>query len=945
MSTRRQSIGRASLTIDVEMRKLTAQLKTANKQLQTSTRQMQRSMGSLENSAKKLDNSLGRTFRNFRGLAGAAIALTAGLQVRRVVEYADAWTRLNQQLGTVSATANEAAASQERLFDIAQTSRTSIGAVSELFVRLSRATADTNIEQETLFNSVQNLTEAITLAGVGAVQAEAGLLQLAQGFSKGRLDGDELRSVLENIPTLATAITQEMGVTVGALRDLGAAGLITRDVLISAFERLPEIVGNIEDAPLTVSQAFVQLNNSIGRYVGTVDQAIGASSSFASAISFISEAVDNAAEKTNDLAEAQKLLDAGGNFDGFFTGASRAEVVAVNLVKNLKDAEASDARLLALNTQIAAQIKNQADAIAGIKTIREADTAAVKKAAEESKDVQLKAIQQQQEAADKLIKTFESQAKIGLLDGSEEQLAQTLASIGADFDVLGDRVANASVNGLDQLRTAIEGTNFSQARDEIESLAASLESQARVASLSKGVQRDLGQELTKLGVSFETFNGALSNVDLPDEDFQRLNENIRRVSFAEASQGIAQFISELERQNQTIGLSSDRQKRLAEALESVGIAFEVVGSKVRSSVADQEQLTRLADSLDANAYTELTTRISEYVDQIERATRAEGLESDQQREIASLLDEVGQAWENVGGQVRIVGNEVANADLSRLTEAFDTARIEEAQRKLDDFVQTSRLNQQVAGLSSETQREFAETLRSLGIEFEVVNGQVHVLNGELLRTNEAIQSIQTDQASKKLEALKQAGEAFGQSVTDAFADIVLEAKSLEDVLEGLLKQLARALINQAIGSAVSGAFGSLFGGSVTSPSTGATASASAAQGLPAQFAQGGIVRGPVDIAGGTGVMGERGPEGILPLRVGAAGRLGVDASGIGGGSNSVTVNDYRRSGPDIEVEQESHGNDHFMEITIRDQVRKLASQGSLDDTFGSFGSNRQPVRR
>ena len=40
----------------------------------------------------------------------------------------------------------------------------------------------------------------------------------------------------------------------------------------------------------------------------------------------------------------------------------------------------------------------------------------------------------------------------------------------------------------------------------------------------------------------------------------------------------------------------------------------------------------------------------------------------------------------------------------------------------------------------------------------------------------------------------------------------------------------------------------------------------------------------------TGQMGEAGPEAVMPLTRGPGGRLGVDASGAGGGDISVTVN-------------------------------------------------------
>lgn len=57
----------------------------------------------------------------------------------------------------------------------------------------------------------------------------------------------------------------------------------------------------------------------------------------------------------------------------------------------------------------------------------------------------------------------------------------------------------------------------------------------------------------------------------------------------------------------------------------------------------------------------------------------------------------------------------------------------------------------------------------------------------------------------------------------------------------------------------------------------------------AAFARGGVVDGPTHfpMRGGVGLMGEAGPEAIMPLARGADGRLGV--RGGGGGGVSVTM--------------------------------------------------------
>jgi lambda family phage tail tape measure protein len=70
------------------------------------------------------------------------------------------------------------------------------------------------------------------------------------------------------------------------------------------------------------------------------------------------------------------------------------------------------------------------------------------------------------------------------------------------------------------------------------------------------------------------------------------------------------------------------------------------------------------------------------------------------------------------------------------------------------------------------------------------------------------------------------------------------------------------------------------------------------QGRVMPFANGGIVNGPVTfpMRGGTGLMGEAGPEAIMPLSRGADGRLGVRTEG-GGRAVNVTMN---VTTPDVE---------------------------------------------
>lgn len=117
------------------------------------------------------------------------------------------------------------------------------------------------------------------------------------------------------------------------------------------------------------------------------------------------------------------------------------------------------------------------------------------------------------------------------------------------------------------------------------------------------------------------------------------------------------------------------------------------------------------------------------------------------------------------------------------------------------------------------------------------------------------------------------------------------------------------------------------------------------QGGVQMFAAGGVVNSPTGFsygAGGTksGVMGEAGPEAIMPLRRGADGKLGV-------GSAPVTVNVYNNSSNTKTTQSEqvdSKGNREII-VTVEDIVERALGLGKFDRTLsGAFGVNRKGAR-
>ena len=145
-------------------------------------------------------------------------------------------------------------------------------------------------------------------------------------------------------------------------------------------------------------------------------------------------------------------------------------------------------------------------------------------------------------------------------------------------------------------------------------------------------------------------------------------------------------------------------------------------------------------------------------------------------------------------------------------------------------------------------------------------------------------------------SMKDAGrEANGMSrsvtssIRRAFEGVLLDGRNVGEALSGIGRSLSGAVLNQAMApvqGAVGGGLQSLLSG-ILPFAKGAAFGA----GRVAAFARGGVVDGPTHfpMRGGVGLMGEAGPEAIMPLARGADGRLGVRGAS-GGGAVSVTMN-------------------------------------------------------
>ena len=132
---------------------------------------------------------------------------------------------------------------------------------------------------------------------------------------------------------------------------------------------------------------------------------------------------------------------------------------------------------------------------------------------------------------------------------------------------------------------------------------------------------------------------------------------------------------------------------------------------------------------------------------------------------------------------------------------------------------------------------------------------------------------------------------IGGGLKRAFDGLIFDGMKLSDALKGIARSMADTAYNIAMKPIRDAVAGALAGGvdAAVSNLMPFADGAAFSQGRVSAFAKGGVVSQPTrfPMRGGTGLMGEAGPEAIMPLTRGADGRLGVAAAG---GGRPVSVN-------------------------------------------------------
>lgn len=276
-------------------------------------------------------------------LGVAFVGLQAGLSSFQD-KYAQFEARLKNTLGSTLAARD----AMDALSKSAQQTGISFQSGLESFARLARNAEDLGASNREILRLSETIQKLGVISGASQGEIGSGMLQLAQALAAGRLNGDELRSIMENMPALAKAIADGLGVGVGQLRAMGAAGELTGSkvfqALLSQTDKVNKEFGSLPD---TTERAFQRVSDNFSKLLGNLGERLN-SSQF---IQVLLRAADGTLKLANQLVAADKNPEAA-ELAGLRTRRERILQRGAG-VENERQLASVDARIAALESRVA----------------------------------------------------------------------------------------------------------------------------------------------------------------------------------------------------------------------------------------------------------------------------------------------------------------------------------------------------------------------------------------------------------------------------------------------------------------------------------------------------------------------------------------------------------------------------------------------------------------
>lgn len=243
--------------------------RSAVNQLGAEMREIQVQQDRMTQNQDEFTQSVRRSESRMSRLGSAAIAVNQGLELMQRIgngingfmKQADEAAMINSRIGMMNDGLLEHHELQKNILKMANDTRTGYAETVDLMSKLTMSGAFDSTQD--VASITESINKAIRIGGGTDEMNKSAMLQLSQALGSGVLQGDELRSLSENAPYMMKVLADGLGVARGELKQMGADGELTTDVVIQAFENQRDVINStFENIPRTWGDVTTKLGNS-----------------------------------------------------------------------------------------------------------------------------------------------------------------------------------------------------------------------------------------------------------------------------------------------------------------------------------------------------------------------------------------------------------------------------------------------------------------------------------------------------------------------------------------------------------------------------------------------------------------------------------------------------------------------------------------------------------
>lgn len=178
------------------------------------------------------------------------------------MSIADEYTNTAARLDLINDGLQTQAELQDKIFASADRAKGSYNEMAAAVSKIGLLAGDAFTSNDELIAFTELVQKSFKVGGADTSEQMGAMRQLTQALASGRLQGDELVSIMENAPMLYDAISKYMGLSKGELKELSSEGAITSDIIKNAmFMAGDDINAKFSEMPMTFGDIWNRIKN------------------------------------------------------------------------------------------------------------------------------------------------------------------------------------------------------------------------------------------------------------------------------------------------------------------------------------------------------------------------------------------------------------------------------------------------------------------------------------------------------------------------------------------------------------------------------------------------------------------------------------------------------------------------------------------------------------